>query len=454
MAINKIKLKQIDADFSGLVGQYGSGYFATTGQLSSLSGISVKYSDLTSTQFVYQTGNQNISGNKVLFSRPTLSGTGILSNNQSGLAMLSEVVTRNGSETITGPKIFDAGGVTFTNSDVNFQFQNINFEGAVFTFDADSANDFASSFSNTFVNTTSNQVIGGLKNFTNGIRVNGTGVLLSGQSVGNISGSSISGASIFGNTLLVASGFSGVSVSGASIFGSNMLATSISGTSVSGASIFGNTIRTTSISGTSVSGAFVVANSFSGSALNANSSTNLNIGTLLATDNINFQFPAGTTAYQLTNTFFAPNSDSTRALGQASPRRWSIVYAGTATINTSDLNLKTEISEIPDAWLDAWQEVNYTRYKFKDAVAQKGISGARWHIGLIAQDIHEKFQSHGLDAFEIGMLCYDKWDSYTDPDGKIIPSGEIWSIRPDECQFMEMALTRRSLNRLKSGISI
>jgi hypothetical protein len=357
---------------------------------------------------------------KTFFSRPSLTGTGILSNNQSGLAMLGEVVTRKESETITGPKIFDAGGVTFTNSDTNFQFQNVNFESAVFTFDADSANDFASSFSNTFVNTTSNQVLGGFKTFNSGIRTT------------SISGTSVSGASIFGNTI-----------------GTN----SISGTSVSGASIFGNTIRTTSISGTSVSGAFVVANSFSGSALNANSSTNLNIGTLLATDNINFQFPAGTTAYQLTNTFFAPVNSGTRALGQPT-RAWSAVYASTTSIQTSDENLKTEMSKIPDAWLDAWEEVDYVRYKFKDAVAQKGLSGARWHIGHIAQDIYQKFQNKNLDAFEIGMLCYDKWEEYVDVDGKIVPSGEIWSIRPDECQFMEMALNRRTLNRLKSGIIV
>jgi hypothetical protein len=52
------------------------------------------------------------------------------------------------------------------------------------------------------------------------------------------------------------------------------------------------------------------------------------------------------------------------------------------------------------------------------------------------------------------MLCYDKWDESVDQNGNTIPSGEIWSIRPDECQFMEMALMRRSINRLKSGILI
>jgi uncharacterized protein YoxC len=149
----------------------------------------------------------------------------------------------------------------------------------------------------------------------------------------------------------------------------------------------------------------------------------------------------------------SPVATAVKDLG-TSAVRWKDLYISAATVNTSDFNLKTEISEIPDSWLDAWQEVDYARYKFKDAAAQKGISGARWHVGLIAQDIHEKFQNHGLNAFEIGILCYDKWDSYIDPNGKTIPSGEIWSIRPDECQFMEMALMRRSINRLKSGILI
>jgi hypothetical protein len=120
----------------------------------------------------------------------------------------------------------------------------------------------------------------------------------------------------------------------------------------------------------------------------------------------------------------------------------------------SDRNLKTEISEIPDSWLDAWQEVDFVRYKFKKAIYEKGLSGARWHIGLISQDIHEKFKKYGLDALEIGVLCYDKWEKQEDSNGLVVQSGEVWSIRPDECQFMEMALMRRSLRRLNSGVSI
>jgi hypothetical protein len=47
--------------------------------------------------------------------------------------------------------------------------------------------------------------------------------------------------------------------------------------------------------------------------------------------------------------------------------------------------------------------------KFKDAVAKKG-DGARWHIGLIAQQVKAAFESEGLDAFAYGLLCYDEWN--------------------------------------------
>jgi hypothetical protein len=123
MAINKIKLKQIDADFPTLVGQYGSGYFASTGSLNSLSGQSVKYSDLATGAFVYTTGSQNISGSKNFMSRPAISGVGI--------ATLGEIVSINGNNAIFGENTFFnktislgisefSSGVTFNNS--TFQF--------------------------------------------------------------------------------------------------------------------------------------------------------------------------------------------------------------------------------------------------------------------------------------------------------------------------------------------
>lgn len=105
---------------------------------------------------------------------------------------------------------------------------------------------------------------------------------------------------------------------------------------------------------------------------------------------------------------FGPGADNTLTLGEAA-LRWSQVYAGNGTINTSDERAKQRIEAIPQEWLDAWGDVDYMRFKFNDAVEQKG-SSARWHVGLIAQRVKEAFESRGIDPFSIGLLCFDQWD--------------------------------------------
>ncbi len=100
-----------------------------------------------------------------------------------------------------------------------------------------------------------------------------------------------------------------------------------------------------------------------------------------------------------------PTADNVRSLGTASAR-WTQVYAATATINTSDERDKQDIEAIPDAWLDAWGEVEWRRFRWKDAVEAKGDE-ARWHLGLMAQQIERVFAAHNIDAFAIGLLCLD-----------------------------------------------
>jgi hypothetical protein len=108
-----------------------------------------------------------------------------------------------------------------------------------------------------------------------------------------------------------------------------------------------------------------------------------------------------------------PGTDNATALGYSS-FRWSVVYAGSGTINTSDERSKREIGVIPDEWLDAWGAVDWCRYKFKDAVEGKG-GDARWHVGLIAQRVRDTFAALDLDATAIGLLCYDEWDEEREP---------------------------------------
>ena len=83
--------------------------------------------------------------------------------------------------------------------------------------------------------------------------------------------------------------------------------------------------------------------------------------------------------------------------------KWGNIYANNGTINTSDRNFKTDISDIDEKILKAWSKVNYKVFKFK--------GGNRKHIGVIAQDIDEAFKSEGLNARDFGLFCEDADES-------------------------------------------
>lgn len=154
-----------------------------------------------------------------------------------------------------------------------------------------------------------------------------------------------------------------------------------------------------------------------------------------------------------------PDTDNVRSLGTAS-LRWGQIYSGTSTISTSDRRAKQNIGDIPNEWLDAWGDVAWCRYRFRDAVRAKG-GDARWHVGLVAQQVHEAFAARGIDAFEIGLLCFDEWDEQRKPviskAGKItgrtrvtIKAGSRWGLRYDECFAVEAAYQRRRMDRLEA----
>ena len=153
--------------------------------------------------------------------------------------------------------------------------------------------------------------------------------------------------------------------------------------------------------------------------------------------------------------YMSPGTDNLTALGGAS-FRWTALYSSSGSINTSDERQKTDIGAIPDEWLDAWGDVAWSRYRFKD--------GRRWHVGLVAQRVYAAFEARGLDAFTIGLCCYDQWHEVRAPildeagqvtgEGDIMTeAGDLWGLRYDECFAMEAAWVRRELSRLQAGKS-
>lgn len=126
---------------------------------------------------------------------------------------------------------------------------------------------------------------------------------------------------------------------------------------------------------------------------------------------------------------FTAGDDNLKSLGRAA-YRWSVVYAATGTINTSDARNKQDVASITDAERKVAIKVKglIKSFRFKDAAIEKGDS-ARVHFGVIAQDIEEAFKSEGLDANGYGMFCYDEWEA---DEIKGTPAGNRYGIRYEE----------------------
>ena len=105
-----------------------------------------------------------------------------------------------------------------------------------------------------------------------------------------------------------------------------------------------------------------------------------------------------------------PGSDNTQTLGSAS-FRWSEVFAGTGTINTSDARDKTSVRGITKSEVSAAKDFSKEIgiYQFLAAVEKKGDE-ARRHVGLTVQRAIEIMAAHGLEPFNYGFICFDAWD--------------------------------------------
>ena len=107
-------------------------------------------------------------------------------------------------------------------------------------------------------------------------------------------------------------------------------------------------------------------------------------------------------------------SDNLIDLGISSAR-FDDIYATNGTIQTSDRNEKQDIQALTDAEQRVATACKglIRRYKFNSAVTQKG-DDARYHFGIIAQDLQDAFTAEGLDAGDYGMFISETW---TDDNG-------------------------------------
>lgn len=138
-----------------------------------------------------------------------------------------------------------------------------------------------------------------------------------------------------------------------------------------------------------------------------------------------------------------PNTDNALTLGTSS-FRWSVVYAGTGTINTSDKRAKSwQRSALTESEIAAGDrivgELGY--YQFLDAIAEKGVENARWHFGAQAQDVVRIFAEEGVEDIDPALLdiepdvfvpevdrpsmrqaflTFDTWDNQYEPEYEMV----------------------------------
>lgn len=118
-------------------------------------------------------------------------------------------------------------------------------------------------------------------------------------------------------------------------------------------------------------------------------------------------------------------------------------------------------------------------FQFTDAVEKKGTDAARFHVGVVAQEVASAFEAKGLDAARYGLFCHDEWpDEYETvevvdqpevlgEDGEVVTpavthteqklvtaAGDRYGIRYEEFLTLECARLRRELDRIKTALTV
>jgi hypothetical protein len=182
--------------------------------------------------------------------------------------------------------------------------------------------------------------------------------------------------------------------------------------------------------------------------------------------------------YQLDRTFFAFGVDNTASVGTASVR-WSVIYAATGTINTSDEREKEWRSGLTEGELRASKRIvaELGFYRWVDAVAKKGDE-ARYHFGARAQQVWAIMADEGLvDPIIDGLpgnapyafLCFDQWDAVPEvpavkevleENGEVVedaqaaipakPAGNRFGLRVDQLTMFLIAAQEQRLAALEA----
>jgi len=109
-----------------------------------------------------------------------------------------------------------------------------------------------------------------------------------------------------------------------------------------------------------------------------------------------------------TNYLGVLNESGDISLGSTS-HKWKDIWSVDTSINGSDIKLKQNIEQINEIENTVASNIinGIKKYKWKQAVLSKGLTDARMHFGLIAQDVEDILINNGLNVADYGMICID-----------------------------------------------
>lgn len=152
-----------------------------------------------------------------------------------------------------------------------------------------------------------------------------------------------------------------------------------------------------------------------------------------------------------------PTSDNAIPCGGPA-NRFTVYWAASGTISTSDAREKTSVNSLSPAEIGAAKQLagELGTFRFLDAVAKKGDE-ARMHVGMTVQRAMEIMTAHGLDPLRYGFICHDSWPekiipARTEPretglfsaegapmveevevePARVVPAGDRYAFRTDE----------------------
>jgi hypothetical protein len=162
--------------------------------------------------------------------------------------------------------------------------------------------------------------------------------------------------------------------------------------------------------------------------------------------------------FSINDTGLVPTATATYNIG-ASGAAVNNIYSQNAVTVVSDARHKTDIRDLTSQEISCARlcAKNIKLYKLNAAVAEKGDL-ARYHVGVIAQDIISAFDSCGLDWKLYGIVTYESWGNTPavaaeyDANGDLLvegiaerEAGDIYMVRYEELNAFIMAAMAQDL---------